>query len=290
LAGLASAIALSRRSRFNMHLWKMPKKASGRDQKCALLVEMFPGKEGRENSWAQIGISVCVLLLPPVLAIAAVTAHAPRLGSGDTPAVFEPLAESPSTSLPITEGRFGLPSRPPKLSGIGPTQFDDRFPKDASIPPPQRLARNHGVFATEGDVAAGQQRVIDTSSVAFGGGGQVMHPSAEAKGIMAKSRAEPEIQTTPSQPAARLDIKSGNARSLLTTAGTSAHQVSNPNGADAVVDAQSTSRVHTSTCLPSASAVRQDNPGAWPSWTLRALGHEGTKCWYAGTRATAHNH
>jgi hypothetical protein len=36
--------------------------------------------------------------------------------------------------------------------------------------------------------------------------------------------------------------------------------------------------------------VRQDDPGAWPSWTLRALGHEGTKCWYAGTRATAHNH
>jgi hypothetical protein len=265
-----------------MRLWKMPKKASGRDQKCRFLVEMFPGKEGQENGWAQIGISVCILLLPPVLAIAVLTAHAPRLGSGDTPAVFEPLAESRSTSLPITDGRFGLLSRPPKLSGIGPTQFDDRFPKEASIPAPQRLARNHGVFATEGDVAAGQQRAIDTSSVAFWGGGQVMHPSAEAKATVAESRAEPEIQTTPLQPTPRLDIESGNARSLQTTA--------DRNGADAVVDAQSTSRVHTSTCLPSASAVRQDHPAAWPSWTLRALGHEGTKCWYAGTRATAHNH
>jgi hypothetical protein len=263
----------------------MPKEAWGRDQKCRfLVVGMFPRKEGRENSWAQIGISACILLLPPVLAIAVLTTRSPRLGSGDTPAVFEPLAESPSTSLPITDGRFGLPSRPPKLSGIGPTQFDDRFPKEASLPAPRRLARNHGVFATEDDVAAGQQRA------AFGGDGQVMHPSAEAKAIVAESRAEPEIQTTPSQPAARLDIESGNARSLQTSAGTSAHQVSNRNGADALVDPQSTSRVHTSTCLPSASAVRQDHPGAWPSWTLRSLGHEGTKCWYAETRATAHNH
>jgi hypothetical protein len=45
-----------------------------------------------------------------------------------------------------------------------------------------------------------------------------------------------------------------------------------------------------STCFPSASAVREDHPGAWPSWTLRTPGHEGTRCWYAATRATAHDH
>jgi hypothetical protein len=39
-----------------------------------------------------------------------------------------------------------------------------------------------------------------------------------------------------------------------------------------------------STCYPSASAVRQEHPQAWPSWTMRALGHEGTRCWYPGTR------
>jgi hypothetical protein len=44
-----------------------------------------------------------------------------------------------------------------------------------------------------------------------------------------------------------------------------------------------------STCLPSAAAVRQENPNAWPSWTLRAPGHEGTRCWYASTRAKAHD-
>src|SRR5258708_8951429 len=45
-----------------------------------------------------------------------------------------------------------------------------------------------------------------------------------------------------------------------------------------------------STCFPSASAVRQNHPGRWPAWTLRAPGHEGIRCWYAATRATAHDH
>ena len=44
------------------------------------------------------------------------------------------------------------------------------------------------------------------------------------------------------------------------------------------------------TCFTSANSVRQENPTAWPSWTLRAAGHEGTKCWYPSTRATAHDH
>jgi hypothetical protein len=48
--------------------------------------------------------------------------------------------------------------------------------------------------------------------------------------------------------------------------------------------------VHVSTCFPSASAVRQDHPEAWPSWTLRAPGYEGTKCWYAASRPTAGAH
>jgi hypothetical protein len=45
-----------------------------------------------------------------------------------------------------------------------------------------------------------------------------------------------------------------------------------------------------SACLPSASAVRESSPGAWPSWTYRAPGHEGSQCWYAATRGTAHDH
>jgi hypothetical protein len=43
-------------------------------------------------------------------------------------------------------------------------------------------------------------------------------------------------------------------------------------------------------CLPSAEAVKQQDPAAWPSWSLRAPGFEGKKCWYASTRAAAHDH
>jgi hypothetical protein len=43
-------------------------------------------------------------------------------------------------------------------------------------------------------------------------------------------------------------------------------------------------------CLPSAEAVKQQDPAAWPSWTLRAPGFDGKKCWYASTRAAAHDH
>jgi hypothetical protein len=44
------------------------------------------------------------------------------------------------------------------------------------------------------------------------------------------------------------------------------------------------------TCFPSADLVWQENPGVWPTWTLRAPGREGTKCWYASTRAMAGDH
>jgi hypothetical protein len=48
--------------------------------------------------------------------------------------------------------------------------------------------------------------------------------------------------------------------------------------------------ITNSTCFASASAVRQSHPEAWPSWTLRALGHEGAKCWYPTSRTFAHGH
>jgi hypothetical protein len=83
----------------------------------------------------------------------------------------------------------------------------------------------------------------------------------------------------------------------------SVHQASPKSGADAALDVQDTkpliererlvypaAGVQVSTCFPSASAVRQSHPEAWPSWTLRAAGHEGTKCWYPATRATAGDH
>ena len=47
---------------------------------------------------------------------------------------------------------------------------------------------------------------------------------------------------------------------------------------------------HDSSCLPSASAVRELHQGAWSSWTLQAPGHEGTMCWYASARPRARTH
>jgi hypothetical protein len=56
------------------------------------------------------------------------------------------------------------------------------------------------------------------------------------------------------------------------------------------VESKTERQIKNSTCFASASAVRRDHPEAWPSWTLRALGHEGMKCWYATTRTLAHDH
>jgi hypothetical protein len=49
----------------------------------------------------------------------------------------------------------------------------------------------------------------------------------------------------------------------------------------------SSANAHESPCFSSADAVRREHPDAWPSWTVRARGHEGTKCWYASARANA---
>jgi len=40
----------------------------------------------------------------------------------------------------------------------------------------------------------------------------------------------------------------------------------------------------SSQCLPSAEAVRQEYPGAWPSWTMQEPNHKGVKCWFPAMR------
>jgi hypothetical protein len=56
------------------------------------------------------------------------------------------------------------------------------------------------------------------------------------------------------------------------------------------VESRAEPGIANSTCFASAAAVRQHHPEAWPSWTLRAFGHEGTKCWYPTARTLAHDH
>jgi hypothetical protein len=47
---------------------------------------------------------------------------------------------------------------------------------------------------------------------------------------------------------------------------------------------------HDASCFTSASAVLQNHPGGWPTWTFRAPGHEGTMCWYAAARPRGSDH
>jgi hypothetical protein len=76
-----------------------------------------------------------------------------------------------------------------------------------------------------------------------------------ARSLAVESRAEPEVQPS--------------LRSRPTESWTEARPPQPPPESG-----------HDSTCYPSASDLRQSHPGAWPSWTLRAPGHEGTRCWY----------
>jgi hypothetical protein len=93
-------------------------------------------------------------------------------------------------------------------------------------------------------------------------------PSATANGITVESR-----DGASSQPTVGLNTKPTETRPPQTLS-ERGKQFSAASG-------------HDSSCLPSASAVLQNHPGGRPSWTLRAPGHEGAKCWYAATRSRA---
>jgi hypothetical protein len=99
--------------------------------------------------------------------------------------------------------------------------------------------------------------------------------SAKTRGITVERKAEPDVQTTSSKPTTPLDIKPTESAIEARPAPTLPDKESLAASQDA------------STCFPSASAVRQNHPGGWPSWTLRAPGHEGTRCWYDATRNKA---
>jgi hypothetical protein len=117
------------------------------------------------------------------------------------------------------------------------------------------------------DVLAAPQPKIDMAPAQF-------LPSRD-RALTVESRAEPEVQSASLEPPARLQVK-------LTRSGGDVGplQMTSSEGGQQLFAASH------STCFPSASAVRQSNPGGSPSWTLRAPGHEGTKCWHAARRAT----
>jgi hypothetical protein len=97
-------------------------------------------------------------------------------------------------------------------------------------------------------------------------------PPTKATGPTGESRSEGASL----QPAARLDIKPTEGRPPPTLSETG-KQLSAANE-------------HDPPCFPSASALAQNHPGGWPTWTFRAPGHEGTICWYAAARPRGNDH
>jgi len=129
----------------------------------------------------------------------------------------------------------------------------------------EQLARTTDQIATS--IAIGREQTMRTTDQPAAGVAQV--PSANPSGITVESRTD----GTSLQPMVRLDIKPTEARSPETLS-EKGKQLSAAKG-------------HDASCFPSASAVLQQHRGGWPSWTLRAPGHEGTRCWYASARTRA---
>jgi hypothetical protein len=118
-------------------------------------------------------------------------------------------------------------------------------------------------IAGEGQIAGSIDQTATNSAQA---------PPAEASGITLESRAE----RASSQPTARLDIKPTEAKPPETLS-----EKGKPLSAGSG---------HDASCFPSAWAVLQNRPGVWPTWTLKAPGHEGTMCWYASARPRGSDH
>jgi hypothetical protein len=131
--------------------------------------------------------------------------------------------------------------------------------------------RSDGNIAGLNRIASGQQQMTrETDQTAT-----IITQAALAwtGGITAESRTDGASL----QPAVRLDIKPTDVR-LPQTLSERGKQFS------------ATSGGHDASCFPSASAVLQNYPRGWPTWTLRAPGHEGAMCWYAAARPRGSDH
>jgi hypothetical protein len=137
-----------------------------------------------------------------------------------------------------------------------------------------RVTADHEQIAhtdqTATNIAAGQKQ--SAGSIDQTATNSAQAPPAEASGITVESRTDGASL----QPPAHLDIKPTEAKPPQTLS-----EKGKP---------LSAAGGHDASCFPSASAVLQNHPGIWPTWTLKALGHEGTMCWYASARPRGSGH
>jgi hypothetical protein len=133
-------------------------------------------------------------------------------------------------------------------------------------------------------IAAGQELIVRSIDQMTAGQGQMTHSVDRATTSIAQAgsanasdiRVESSAIEASMQPTLGSDIKSAEAR-LPQTLSETEKQPSAASGYDP-------------SCFASASAVVQHHQGAWPSWTLKAPGHEGTMCWYASARPRHRDH
>jgi hypothetical protein len=129
----------------------------------------------------------------------------------------------------------------------------------------------HNTDPAATNVTAGQKQIAGGINQAATNSAQA--PPAKASGITVESRTDGASL----RPTERFDIKPTEAR---------APQALPERGKQL----SAASVGHDASCFPSASAVLQNHPGGWPTWTMRAPGHEGTLCWYAAARPRTSNH
>jgi hypothetical protein len=119
-------------------------------------------------------------------------------------------------------------------------------------------------------VAAGQEQVTRNTDQTATSTDQA--PSKTTTRIPGEGRGDPASL----QPTVRLNVKPTEAKPTQTLS-----EKRKP---------LSAASGHDPSCFPSASAVLQNRPGGWPTWTLRAPGHEGTMCWHAAARPRVSDH
>lgn len=154
----------------------------------------------------------------------------------------------------------------------------------AALPAGYFIFRN---FDRPVDVAVLPQATSDIPPVGSSSTLEVQASSTNAMGTTVERQTEPEVQTAPLPAPLETKPPEGDIHARppqMLPEGGKQPLAASREGRQAFAASRD-----DSTCLPSASAVRQSYPGAWPSWTLRAPGHENTTCWYAATRPATHD-
>jgi hypothetical protein len=211
--------------------------------------------------------------IPPVESLPLRQAQAPAAAGGNGESLVEPEVQAPSlqqtapsATKPTESGieAKSPPMLPEKRSFAAGRDASTCFPSASAVRESVPGAWPSWTFKAPGHEGTRCWYAAAQAPAAAGSNGEsLVEPEARAPSLqqMAPSATKP----TESEVEAKPPPMSPQKRSFAA-------------GGDA------------STCLSSASAVRESNPGAWPSWTLRAPGHEGTRCWYGSTRGSAHEH